>query len=198
MFVEELKQRIRREIDFSILPQLPIPAGSSQSVFDQFFYQVASKIPTSIQINETIISEEIPANIRSYLATAEDNLKQLKEYINKFNVLFIVLIPIIFVLVICMYLIFRTLKGTIRTLGIILLISGIVELVLFICFENYLSEQIDLAAEGLPSRLVLWLQQFSTHSLSPLSVLSAGFMIGGIVLLLISFFYRPKITGKSP
>ncbi|MBN1374909.1 MAG: zinc ribbon domain-containing protein, partial [Dehalococcoidia bacterium] len=190
-FVEEFRQTLLQDTENLPIPELALlPPALIELAFEQFFSQLSLTIPASIEINETTIGEDLPVAINASLFEVENNFKQMRDYISNFRFLYIVLIVVILLLITGICLIYREVKGATRTLGIIFLVYGIVEIICFLLARNYLGEQLGQFADDFPVQLQLWLQQFLTHALAPLQMLSIGFIIAGAVLVMFSIVYK--------
>ena len=75
-----------------------------------------------------------------------------------------------------------------RYLGVPLLVYGAVEYG-GIWIARYFSEGQTLLA-GVPTHLETWMTEFVDNKLKPLEVFSLSLLIGGAVLVVISFLYR--------
>lgn len=179
--------------DASELPLLQLAGLSPELIeltFNTFFNEFSQGIPSSIEIDQSIIGQDVPQQISSSLAEAESTLKQMRGYISYFQPGYILLIFFILLLIAGIALLYREIKGATRTLGIIFLISGIAEISTLIVVRNIMSEQLGHLAYDTPLQLQLWLQQFLNNFFAPWQILSIGFIVAGIVLMVISFVYK--------
>jgi len=191
--VTDLRESLLEDIESLPIPQLAgVPPALIEIIFNELFGEFSQFIPASIAIDETVIGTDIPEQISEFITEAEDSLGQMREYISNFQLWYNLLIVFMVLLVIGIILIYREVRGSTRTLGIIFLFFGIIELTSRIVANNIASEQIEQLTNEVPAQLQQWLLQFVNNISAPLQILSIGFIIGGIVLIVISLVYRPR------
>ena len=166
-----------------------------EQVFDAFWAESAGEtLPTTFQIDETVIGKDAPLQIASFTSEAETVLRQVREYVSYVRLAYILSIVISVLLIAGIVLIHRNVKGSTRTLGIVFLVSGLVVLAMALVGKNIGGEQILLAMLGEPLQLQVWASQLLVDLLAPLQWLGIGFIAGGITLLVLSFVYKPSQT----
>jgi Na+/phosphate symporter len=116
----------------------------------------------------------------------------VREYVGRVRLAYILSIVVSVLLIAGIALIYRNVKGSTRTLGIVFLASGLVLLVLALIGKNVGGEQMLQAMVGTPQQLQVWASQVLVDLLAPLQWLGVGFMAGGVGLLVASFVYKPS------
>jgi predicted RNA-binding Zn-ribbon protein involved in translation (DUF1610 family) len=186
--IDNLREILRRDITNLPLPQLSgLPPALVEAGFNQFFEEFTRSIPASLEIDESLIGSDVPAGIKAYLAETEDTLKELRDYAGSFRLGYVLLIAFMLLLVLGIVLILRQAKGITRSLGIVFLLCGVIQMVIFGILGNYLDTQI-AGLSGMPPQLQAWLGGFVHNALVAWQVLGIGFIAGGIILVAVSFF----------
>jgi hypothetical protein len=124
-------------------------------------------------------------------------LKDGREYIANFQLLYKVLIGFMVLLVIGIVLISWQVKGATRELGTVFTTYGVFEYAGVLVVKYFSGRPIaDLPLipsslqDLVPPSFQAWLPQFISDFLAPLEMFSLGMLIGGIVLLVVSFVYK--------
>jgi hypothetical protein len=166
-----------------------------EQAFDAFWAEFTEEtLPTTFQIDETMIGEDAPLQIASFTSTVETVLSQVREYVGYVRLAYILSIIVSALLIAGIVLIYRNVKGSTRTLGIVFLVSGLVVLAGALIGRHVGGEQILRAMLDMPSQLQVWASQVLVDLLAPLQWLGIGFIAGGIALLVVSFVYKPSQT----
>jgi len=166
-----------------------------EQAFDAFWAEFAEEmLPTPFQIDETVIGGDAPLQIASFTSEAETVLSQVREYVGYVRLAYILSIVVSALLIAGIVLIYRNVKGSTRTLGIVFLASGLVVLAVALIGKNIGGEQMLRAMLDAPPQLRVWASQVLVDLLAPLQRLGIGFIAGGIALLVVSFVYRPSQT----
>jgi hypothetical protein len=191
--IDSLRNTLLENINELPIPQLTgIPTELIEAVFNEYFNEFSQVIPSSIEINETIIGEETQQEIGTFIIETEDDLKEIRGYINDFQLWYTFLIVFILLLAIGIILIFRNVKGPTRTLGIVFLITGSFELLSLMLVKNTINERLVELSQDIPAQLQQWLLQLINNVSTPLQILSIGFIVGGIVLIVVSIIYKSR------
>jgi hypothetical protein len=166
-----------------------------EQAFDAFWAEFAGEmLPTTFQIDETVIGQDAPLKIASFTSEAETVLHQVREYVGYVRLAYILSIVVSALLIAGIVLIYRNVKGSTRTLGIVFLASGLVVLAVELIGKNVGGEQMLRAMLDAPPQLQVWASQVLVDFLAPLQWLGIGFIAGGIALLVVSFVYKPSPT----
>lgn len=172
-----------------------LPPEELEQTFDAFWAEFAEEmLPTPFQIDETVIGGDAHVQIASFTSTAEAVLSQVRKYVGYVRLAYILSIVVSALLIAGIVLIYRNVKGSTRTLGIVFLASGLVVLAVALIGKHVGGEQMLRAMIAAPPQLQVWASQVLVDLLAPLQWLGIGFIAGGIALLAVSFVYRPSQT----
>jgi hypothetical protein len=193
---ESLRDNLRQAFLQSPPPELAIiPPAMLEEYFDQFYQEFAGQFPATLVINETLLGTEMPAQIAQILADAEAMLEEGRQYVSYFQLGYNVLIGFMLLLVLGIILINRQVKGSTRELGTIFLTYGAFEYAGILVAKYFVGGE--LARLPVPPQLQAWLPGLVSDLLAPLEMFSLGLLIGGVVLLIVSFVY-PRIRPSQP
>ena len=165
-----------------------IPRNMRESYFNQFYQEFSVEIPSTFQLDESVVGTDVPANIARALAEAEDVLEQAKPYIGYFQLGYQAIIGFMALLVLGIILISRQVKDITRRLGVPLLTYGAIEYAGIYVARYFTKGQLPLP--DIPPYLETWMFQFIDNLLRPLEIFSLGLLIGGIVLIIVSVVYK--------
>jgi hypothetical protein len=172
-----------------------LPPEELEQSSDAFWAEFADEMPPkTFQIAETVIDKDGPLQIASFASGAETVLRQVREYVSRVRLAYILSIVVGVLLMAGIVLIYRNVRGSTRTLGIVFLASGLVLLVLALIGKSVGGEQMSQAMIGAPQQLQVWASQVPVNLLAPLQWLGVGFMAGGAGLLVASFVYKSSET----
>ena len=129
------------------------------------------------------------------LAEAEEALEIARQYVGYFQLGYTLLIVFMSLLVLGIVLIIRQVKGITRHLGIPLLTYGAIEYASIWVAKYFMRGQLPLP--DIPPYLETWMLQFIDNLLNPLEIFSLGLLIGGAVLVIVSFVYRRGQTSDE-
>ncbi len=166
-----------------------VPQAELEQHFDQFYGELAAQMPSTFEINQSLLGTDMPAKITQALTEAEKALEQAKEFVSLFQLIYKALIGFMVLLVLCIILIHHQVKRATRGLGATFLTYGAIEYAGIFVGKYFAGTQIRLPE--LPS-LQTWILQFLDNLLAPLEMLSLGLLIGGVVLIVVSFVYKPR------
>jgi hypothetical protein len=193
---ESLRDNLRQAFLQSPPPELAIiPPAMLEEYFDQFYQEFAGQFPATLVINETLFGTEMPAQIAQILADAEAMLEEGRQYVSYFQLGYNVLIGFMLLLVLGIILLNRQVKGSTRELGTIFLTYGAFEYAGILVAKYFVGGE--LARLPVPPQLQAWLPGLVSDLLAPLEMFSLGLLIGGVVLLIVSFVY-PRIRPSQP
>ena len=189
-FNETLKDKVWEAILESPPPELAmVPQAMWEPLFDQLYEQLSGQIPSTFEFNESLLGTETPAKIAEALTQVEVALEQVRQAIGYFQLGYNVLIGFMLLLILGIVLINHQVRGATRELGTIFLTYGAFEYALIFVAKHFAGPQ--LAQLPIPSQLQAWLPQLVGDFLAPLEMFSLGLLIGGVVLLIVSFAYKP-------
>jgi hypothetical protein len=172
-----------------------LPPEELEQAFDVFWDEFSEEtLPSTFQIDETVIGKDAPLQIASFTSTAETVLSQVREYVGYVRLAYILSIVVSALLIAGIVLIYRNVKWSTRTLGIVFLASGLVVVAVALIGKNVGGEQMLRAMVATPTQLQAWASQVLVDLLAPLQWLGIGFIAGGIALLVVSFVYKSSRT----
>jgi len=187
---EQLKQYLDQHQDqlIELIPEeslaslLPGPTEDMlKPLFDQYYQEFAGQIPSEFAFDES----SIPPEVMEQMILA-------RQYIGYFQTGYYYLIGFMVLLVLGIVLINRNVRGATRGLGITFLIYGALEFVGVYVARSFMTTSLPL--QEIPSSLQMWLMGLSGDLLAPLQMFSLGVLISGVVLLVVSFVYKPRIA----
>jgi hypothetical protein len=172
-----------------------LPPEDLEQAFDIIWVDFAdAMLPATFEIDETVIGAGGPLQIAAVSSEAEAALNQVRGYFSRIRLAFILSIVVNVLLIAGIVLIYRNVRGSTRTLGIVFLASGLVLLVLALLGKNVGGEYMLQAMVGTPQQLQVWASQVLVDLMAPLQWLAVGFMVGGAGMLAASFAYKPSET----
>ena len=188
---EGLKENLREAFLETLPPELTqIPPAVLEQYFNQFYEEISGQIPSTFEFNESLLRPEVPAKISETLAAAESNLEQARQAIGYFQLGYKILIGFILLLILGIILLNRQVRSTTRELGVIFLTYGALEYIGILIARSLAGRQ--LLQLDIPPPLQSWLPQFFNNLLAPLEIFSIGLLSAGIVLIIVSFIYKPR------
>ena len=167
-----------------------LPQAELEQYFDEYFQELTEPIPSTFEINETLLGTEVPAEIAEALAEAEGALKQARQYVGYFQLGYKILIGFILLLILGIVLINRQVKSATRGIGIPFLTCGVFGYISTFVITRVAETR--LTQLDIPTWLQTWFPQFLDDFLAPLEIFSIGLMIAGIALIIVSFVYKPR------
>jgi len=190
-----------------------LPQSERDRLLDEFLDEAMAAVPSTVELDESVFGSDIPDQVRSALADAEDTLAELRneiaevireaeesleeprQYVGYFLSGYTALLALIAVCVLAIIGLHRNVKGACRQLGITALICGIIEFVAVLLGRNYataLLADVDIprAVQGLPELLI-------TDVTAPLQTLSIGLIAVGVILFAAAVVY-PRMRQKEP
>lgn len=193
--IESLPDALTEATLESLTPHIAHLSPADLTKLEQYFdgsYRALAEmlIPPTFEIDETLLGPEIPAEIAKAIAEAEKGLEQGREVIGYFQLGYKALIGFILFLILCIILISREVRSATRKIGTIFLSCGVPWYVGILVAKHFAGTQ--MAQLDIPSYLQGWLPQFLDNFSAPLEMFSLGLLIGGVVLLIVSFAYKPK------
>ncbi|MBA7614511.1 hypothetical protein ES703_21776 [subsurface metagenome] len=185
-----LKDKLRQVFLDSPPPELAtIPRNLREAYYNQFYREFSEEIPSTFQVDESVIGNEVPADIAEGLASAEEALQQARQYVDYFQLGYTLLLVFMALFVLGIILIIRNVKDITRRLGVPLITYGAIQYA-SIWVTKYLMRGHIPFPEMMPIYLKTWMFQFTDNMLKPLEMFSISLLIGGAVLTIISVVYR--------
>ena len=117
---------------------------------------------------------------------------QVRQVIGYYQTGYYVLIGFLVLLILGVVLINRNVKDITRGLGITFLAYGALEYVGIFLAKYFVPSLPPLS--GIPSSLQVWVLGVYDNLFTPLEMFSLGCLIGGVVLIIASFVYRPHMA----
>lgn len=176
---EILRDNAREAFFQELPPELQgLPRAEVERYFDEFYEDFAREIPSTFEFDESSLSPDVLAG-----------LEQAKQVVSYLQLAYWALIGFMLLLILGIILINRQVKPTTRGLGTTFLIYGAIEYAGIFVAKHFAGPQ--LAQFEIPSALQTWLPQLLADFLAPLEMFSLGLMIAGVVLIIVSFAYKP-------
>jgi hypothetical protein len=215
--VDSLEDSLRKAFLKSPPPEYAgLPAGELNRLFDQYFEELTSNIPSTIALDEALSESGLPEQIADALAQIEDGfelaresiaeaiadaesqLEMAREYVRQFQMYYYILIAWLVFLILAIIGINHEVKGATRWLGIIFFIYGVIFAVGLFLGVNYLQSWISEVAfkEGFPMTIQNWILPLPAEFASPWQILSIGLAVAGVLLIVVSFVY-PRLRQTS-
>jgi hypothetical protein len=207
--IERLEDAMRETFLETMRTELSgLPLPEIEQYFDDYFRELTAMIPATFELDESLFDTEIPAQITDALTEAEDSLAEArqdiievlteaeelledgKDVIGYFQLGYRLLIGLVVLLIAGIVLLNREVKGTTRKLGIVFLTYGAIEYA-GILVGKYFLNKVEFPWAEIPSSFKAQLPQLVSDFVSSLQWFSLGLLIGGAVLIAISFVY-PK------
>ena len=167
-----------------------LPRNELGRYFDEFLEEFGEVVPSTYELDESVLGTEIPENIAKALTKAEEALEEVREGIGYFQLWYKVLIGLMVLLVLGIVLISRQVRDITRRLGVPLLTYGAIEYA-GIFVARYFTER-EISLPEIPASLQTWTNQFLNNFLAPLEMFSLGLLIAGVVLTVVSFVYKTR------
>lgn len=179
---ESLRENLRQAVLESPPPELEgLSPTEIDSYLDGYYQQISEGIPSTFELNEA----SMPPEVRGLLG-------QTRQIIDYFNLSYPALIGLILLLILLIILVNREVKGSTRGIGVNFLTCGALSFIGAFAAVK-LSGPL-LAQANMPPYIQTWLPQFLSDTLAPLEKYSIGLAAVGVVLLIVSFAYKPRQT----
>ena len=161
-----------------------LPQSEIDAAFNQIYRDIFGQIPSTIDISEEMMGPEVMTT-----------LEQVREYVSYIQIAYKALIGFMLLLIGLIVLIHRQVRGSTRQIGITFLVYGIPAYVSIFFIKNYAMGYLTqlTGQQNLPASLQAWLPQLVNDLLAPMQMFSLGLLIGGVVLLVVSFVYKPRV-----
>ena len=177
---ESLRENMREVFLQSPPPELAgLSPAELEPYFNEYYQQFSQEIPSTFELDESSIPPEVMAT-----------LGETKQYVGYFNLGFTAMIGFILLLILLIILVHRQVRGSTRGLGINFLICGAFSLAEVLLAKNAAGPL--LAEADLPASLQTWAPQLLNDTLAPLQMYSIGLLAAGVILIIVSFAYKPR------
>jgi uncharacterized membrane protein YgdD (TMEM256/DUF423 family) len=182
--LEPVKQSLRENMWQAFLQSPPpelagLSPAEKEQYFNQSYQQFSQGIPSTFEVNEASLG-----------AGGMASLEQARQYIGYFQLLYTALIGFILLLILLIIVIHHQVRGSTRGIGINFLICGI------LIFAGALLAKIVasplMVQAGMPDYIKTWLPQLLADTLAPLQIYGIVLLAIGVVLLIVSFAYKPR------
>lgn len=206
--MENLEDSLREHLEESPPPEFAdLSPAEREQLLDEFFSgPMAEMIPETLELDESLLGPDIPANITGSLADVEDTLTDIRqdidsavkdmeeplelarEYISYFQLAYTLLIVIMAVALLGIILILRDVKSITRRIGVPLLIYGAIEYAGIFVARYFINGKISFP--DIPPGVETWVFGVINDIMRPLEIFSLTLLIIGLVLTVISFIYK--------
>jgi len=177
---DSLKENLREAFLASPPPELQgLPSHLKEQYFNELYQQLTENIPPSLEFTES----SLPPDVLTML-------EQVRQALSYSQLVYKALIGFMLLLVLGIIFISRQVRDITRRLGIPCLTYGAFGYA-GIFVARYFTER-GLPLPELPEALQTWLPQFLDNLMAPLETFSLGLLIGGVVLVIVSFVYKPR------
>jgi len=192
--LEPVKESLEDNLRQAFLQSPPselsgVPQATLELYFDETYQAFSAQIPSTFEFDESLVGTETPAQIAEALANAETMLGEGREYVAYFQLIYKALIGFMVLLTLGIVLISRQVKGATRELGTIFTTYGVFEYAGILVAKYFSGKQI-AQFPLIPPSLQEWLPEFISDFLAPLEMFSLGLLIGGVILIVVSFVYK--------
>jgi hypothetical protein len=150
--------------------------------FDEYYDDIMEQLPSALEVNRSNIDDDV-----------WETLILARKYVGYFKTSYYLLIAFMALMVIAIFLINRNVRDSTRSLGISLLVYGVLEFAGVYVARHFLPTDISFLfpdSAGIPESLQTWLSGFYADLLSPLLILSIIVMVVGALLIAVSIVYR--------
>ena len=146
---------------------------------DEIYQQISQQIPSTFELSEASLG-----------AKGMAQLEQVKQYIGYLHLAYNALIGLILLLILLIIVIHRQVRGSTRGLGTTFLSCGILSYAGALVAKNVAGTQ--LPQLNIPTYLQAWVPQLIADTLAPLEIYGIALLAVGVVLLVVSFVYKPR------
>jgi hypothetical protein len=152
-----------------------LPPEMLEQYFEEFYRQFEAEIPSEFAFDES----SLPLDVMSVVEIIRQNAGYMETA-------YYGLIALMVVLVLCLILVHRSVKGVTRELGVTFLIYGVLEYAGVWATQRYLPS---MSMPAMPPSLQAWMNGLIADLVAPMQVLGIGLMAAGVVLIIVSFVY---------
>jgi hypothetical protein len=182
--LEPVKTSLRKSMWQAFSESLPaelegLPQAEIEPYFNDYYQSISEEIPSTFELSEA----SMPTEVRGLLA-------QTRQIIDYFNLSYTALIGLILLLILLIIIVNRQVRGTTRGIGINFLTCGALSFIGVFAAEKFATPL--LAEANMPPYLQTWLPQLLGDTIAPLKMYSFVLAGVGVVLLIVSFAYKPR------
>jgi len=182
--LERVKTSLRENLWEAFLQSPPpelegLSPAELEPYFNEYYQQIAQEIPSTFELNEASLGTEGMAL-----------LEQTRQIIDYFNLSYTALIGIILLSILLIILVHREVRGSTRTIGVNFLVCGALSFIGAFAAEKLSTPLLEQA--NMPPYIQTWLPQLLSDTLAPLEMYSIVLAAAGVVLLIVSFAYKPR------
>ncbi len=189
--LESLRDTVREPFLESPPPELAaLPRSTLEEYFDDYFEEFTAMLPSTFELDESLLGTDVPTDIVETLATAEESLAKVKQGIGYFQLGYKLLIVFMVLLILGIVLIDRRIKSATRRLGITFATYGVLELIGIFIAKYFIDRAIP--SPDIPLVLQTQIPQYTSSIVAPLQMFSIGLLIVGIALIVVSVVYKPR------
>ncbi|MBN1370007.1 MAG: hypothetical protein JW954_07230 [Dehalococcoidaceae bacterium] len=160
------------------------PEAAIEQEFNRLFGVFLAGLPMSLEIDQTVIGEDAPAQMAETIEKIESGLGRARSFASTFQMIFVINFVVAVLLVAGIALIYREPIGTMLNLGIVVLITAFVTLVAGFTARN-ITQKFIVEAQETPVQIQAWLSHLAGGAFLPLITTGFVYLVAGIVLLLI-------------
>lgn len=177
---QPLKDNLWKVFQQSPPPEVAnLPPAQLRQYFDQFYDQLFAQVPATIQLTQDSLSPDNRAI-----------LERVRHYLSYFDIVFWGLIGLTALLILGIVLITREVKASARGLGINFTTYGALWLAVVFAAGYLIRMQVSqMNIPGIPPDLI---PRLVSDILMPLQWFSIAFLATGIVLIVVSYAYKPR------
>ena len=177
---ESLRENMRETFLQSPPPELAgLSPAELEQYFNEYYQQFSQEIPSTFELDESSIPPEIMAT-----------LGEAKQYVGYFNLGYTAMIGFILLLILLIILVHHQVRGSTRGIGINFLVCGALSFASVLLAKNAAGPL--LVQADLPASLQTWAPQLLHDTLAPLEMYSIVLAAAGVVLIIVSFAYKPR------
>lgn len=178
---EPVKDSLRENLEEAFLASPPpelqgLPSYVKEQYFNELYQQLAEIIPQTLEFTESSLPPDVLAM-----------LEQVRQALSYSQLVYKALIGFMLLLVLGIIFISHQVKDITRRLGVPCLTYGAFGYAGIFVARYFTGTGLPLPE--LPAALQTWLPQFLDNLMAPLEMFSLGLLIGGVVLVIVSFVY---------
>lgn len=188
--LDPIKTSLKNDMKQAFLKQIPsqlsgLPPAMVDQYFEQMWQQFGGQIPSKIELTDSQIP---PDTMAGFL--------EAKKWISYFQASYNIAIIFMIMLVAGIVLLQRDVRAITRGLGATFITYGAFGYISILVAKYFAPQGFSLPGMELPPSLQSWLVQLTVDLVKPLEMFSLACLVGGIVLVVVSFVY-PKKTEEA-